>query len=143
MSYKITFEGLGTVEFEITNELSQQNCGVRSICRIKCIGDETKLCKEFYKYIRTGVSDYKYRFDTYNGDPFWDYYENMSMRAIYLLTGAVNNDGSPYRYSNLSTMQFCHINQLPHFDMMVNPVHPERKSAVYALCVGYKKRGAI
>ncbi len=45
MYYKINFQGLGTVEFEITSELSPANCGVKSIGRIKCVGNETALCR--------------------------------------------------------------------------------------------------
>lgn len=151
-SYAFNFTGLGVIEFTICSELVPSNCGVKGLTYIKCtpgLGSpgtleynkniET-LCKEFYNYIINGISSYPIVWMR-GSDPFWDPYDNISTRAIYILTGAVNDDETPYLHPIYQTVLFCYLNKLPHFEMMQNPFHKERKSAVYGLCVGFKKRG--
>ena len=155
MSYLVKFIGLGSVAFQIHSELAPGNCGIRGLGYIRVTPEnavtkgskeelslQQQLYTEFHNYIMDGVSKYKIQWER-NDDPFWSQYSNTSQRAMYILSGAMNNDETPYPYPSYQTMQFCHYIGLPHFEMMQNPFHSERKSAVYGLCVPYKKREPV
>ena len=138
----LRFIGLGVVKYQITQDLSTNNCGVKGLERLQFEPNSKeipleKMYEEFYSYIVERKSHYKIQEES---DEFWNKYSNIPTRAIFILSGAVNNDGTPWPKLFAKTIEFCHHMKLPHFDFMVNPFHTERKSAVYAICVPYEKR---
>jgi hypothetical protein len=75
-------------------------------------------------------------------DNFWttlwdtDYWINS--RGIYVLSGPISKNGTPYR-DTYDTIDFCNYMKIPHLPMVINPYHMDRLVAVYGLSVPLTK----